>query len=98
MVLTHVTSSASLSTMFFRKTLLLLGAVAAIKTLPAQSYQVKAMRNVMVPARDGVKLGTNVFLPEQGTTPGQRFPAIVERTPYNKDSTAGSLTEYYVTR
>ncbi|HKD07986.1 MAG TPA: CocE/NonD family hydrolase [Bryobacteraceae bacterium] len=83
--------------MFFRKTLLLLGAIAAVKTLPAQSDQVRAMRNVMVAARDGVKLGTNIFLPGQGNAPGQRFPAIVERTPYNKDSAAGSLIEYYVT-
>jgi putative CocE/NonD family hydrolase len=50
----------------------------------------------MIPARDGVRLGTNVFLPAKSDTASQRFPAIVERTPYNKDSTDGALIEYYV--
>ena len=78
--------------MSFRKMLLLLGALAVIKTLPAQTCGVKAVRNLMLPTRDGVKLGTNAFLPEEGAAAGQRFPAIVERTPYNKNSVAVSLS------
>ncbi|HKF54712.1 MAG TPA: CocE/NonD family hydrolase, partial [Blastocatellia bacterium] len=35
----------------------------------------------MVPMRDGVKLGTNIYLPE-GQGP---WPVVLERTPYNKD-------------
>lgn len=48
-------------------------------------------KNVMVPMRDGVRLATDVYLPAQG---GVRlegaFPAILERTPYNKDYSADS--------
>src|SRR5215472_11715746 len=86
--------------MFFRKAwLFLLGVVLAIRTLPAQPYEVKALRDVMVPARDGVKLGTNVFLPtKNGSIVSGQFPAIAERTPYNKDSVAVSLGECYVSR
>lgn len=39
----------------------------------------------MVEVRDGVKLATDVFLPE-GEGP---FPAVLARTPYNKDVSAG---------
>jgi putative CocE/NonD family hydrolase len=84
--------------MSFRKALVLVAAMAAIKSLPAQSYGMKAMRDIMVTTRDGVKLATNVFLPEQAAAPSQRFPTIVERTPYNKDSVSPSLIEYYTTR
>ena len=53
----------------------------------------------MVPARDGIKLGTNVFLPARdGSVVSGRFPAIVERTVYNKDSIAGALVDYFVRR
>lgn len=38
-----------------------------------------------VPARDGVVLGTDVYLPE-GEGP---FPVVLARTPYNKDGVAG---------
>lgn len=40
---------------------------------------------VMVPMKDGVRLATDVYLPEG---PGP-FPTILVRSPYNKDSTAG---------
>jgi len=40
----------------------------------------------MVPMRDGVKLGTNIYLPE-GQGP---WPVVLERTPYNKDVLGGS--------
>jgi putative CocE/NonD family hydrolase len=86
--------------MFFRQALLLLlSTVVAIRTLPAQTGDVKALRDVMVTARDGVKLATNVFLPaKNGSVASGRFSAIVERTPYNKDGVAGSVIEYYVSR
>jgi putative CocE/NonD family hydrolase len=44
-------------------------------------------RNVMVPARDDVRLATDVYRPE-GSGP---FPVILERTPYDK--TASSRSE-----
>ncbi len=42
----------------------------------------EAMRDIMVPMRDGVRLATDVFLPQDaGRGP---WPAILERTPYDK--------------
>jgi predicted acyl esterase len=44
---------------------------------------------VLVTARDGVRLATDVYLPARnGAIANGRFPAIVERTPYNKDDVA----------
>lgn len=73
--------------------------VAIALTLRGQTYQVTEHRNVMVPARDGVKLATDIFLPVRGAgAASERFPAIVERTPYNKESTPPALVEYFVKR
>src|SRR4051812_27644710 len=70
--------------------------------LPAQvppAYDIASLSDVMVAARDGVKLATDVYLPARnGVLAPGRFPAIVERTPYNKDSVVPSLVEYYVRR
>lgn len=44
-----------------------------------------AKETVMLPMRDGVKLATDIYRPEQ---PGS-FPVILSRTPYNKDGLAG---------
>jgi len=53
----------------------------------------------MILTRDGITLGTNVFLPARaGSVVGGRFPAIVERTPYNKDGVSNSLVAYFVSR
>ena len=41
-------------------------------------------KNVKVPMRDGVELATDVYRP-QGTGP---LPAIVQRTPYDKEGAA----------
>lgn len=55
------------------------------------SQGVEKRENVMVEMRDGTKLATDVYLPDQpgqseGSQgrPGQGFPTIVVRTPYNK--------------
>jgi putative CocE/NonD family hydrolase len=79
----------------------LLAVLGASATLYGQAaaYETVALRNVMVTARDGVKLATDVYLPgRNGTRAGGRFAAIVERTPYNKSSVAAGLVEYYVSR
>ncbi|NUT77639.1 CocE/NonD family hydrolase [Pseudomonas sp. C1C7] len=39
------------------------------------------MKNLMVPMRDGVRLATDVYLPNATNAP---LPVIIERTPYNK--------------
>jgi putative CocE/NonD family hydrolase len=40
----------------------------------------------MLPMRDGVRLATDIYLPARNGQPvSEKFPAILERTPYNKD-------------
>jgi uncharacterized protein len=43
-------------------------------------------RDIMVPARDGIRLATDVYRP-RGAGP---FPAILERTPYDKSAPSRS--------
>src|SRR5215831_6228854 len=52
-------------------------------TTSAQSGQDRSPKHLeeMVAMRDGVKLGTNIYLPEG---PGP-WPVVLQRTPYNKD-------------
>ncbi len=64
----------------------------------ADRYDIAATRNVMVTARDGVRLATDVYRPERSGSSNGRFPTIVERTVYNKDSIADNLTNYFVPR
>ncbi len=52
---------------------------------PPSSFSSRVERDVMVPMDDGVKLATDVYLPE-GTGP---FPVIVERTPYGRGDDEG---------
>lgn len=61
-------------------------------------YEIVATRNVMVAARDGVRLATDVYAPGRGGSVTGRFPTIVERTVYNKDDTAASVVNYFVPR
>jgi predicted acyl esterase len=50
------------------------------------------LSDIMVPMRDGVHLCTDVYLPARnGVAVNDRFPVILERTPYNK--TAPSRSE-----
>ena len=48
------------------------------------AHRVRSMLGVPVPMRDGVRLATDVYLPEGGG----RFPVILIRTPYNKNNEA----------
>ena len=73
-------------------------AAARAQERPDSSYQVVATRNVMVVARDGVRLATDVYAPGRNGAVSGRFPTIVERTPYNKVSGAESPVEYFVPR
>jgi putative CocE/NonD family hydrolase len=55
------------------------------------------LKNVMVPMRDGVRLATDICIPaKNGQRMEGKFPAILERTPYNKDD-SGPLAAFYVT-
>lgn len=55
-----------------------------------ESLEEQLVSDVMVTMRDGVRLATDIYLPDRATE-GQRFPVILERTPYNK--TAPSRSE-----
>ena len=51
-------------------------------SVASQKSDAHALRDVMVPMRDGIRLATDVFFPEHaGQGP---WPAILERTPYDK--------------
>jgi putative CocE/NonD family hydrolase len=51
------------------------------------AFDVIVAKNVMVPMRDGVRLATDLYLPAQNGAPAAgRFPVLVSRTPYGKDS------------
>ncbi len=51
-------------------------------------YEIVEQRDVMVRARDGVLLATNIYFPGRGGAPAPgRFPTVVRRTPYGKDCT-----------
>jgi len=68
------------------------------RTQAVDRSEIVATRNVMVAARDGIRLATDVYAPGRGGTTAGRFPTIVERTVYNKDSSADALTQCFVPR
>ena len=50
-------------------------------------YDVILKKNIMVPMRDGTKLATDVYLPAiSGKMVEGKFPAVIERTPYDNAS------------
>lgn len=54
-------------------------------TRPEQYSEVAVIRDIMMPARDGTRLSTDVYLPARGGVPvAERVPAILDRTPYDK--------------
>jgi len=61
-------------------------------------YDVATTKNVMVPMRDSVRLGTDVYRPSRNGQPvAGKFPILLERTPYNKDRGVAAA-EYFVPR
>jgi len=53
-------------------------------------------KNVMVPMRDSVRLATDLYFPARnGVKLEGMFPAIMERTPYNKDGAATDWGPYF---
>lgn len=61
-------------------------------------YGVLVLRDIRVPMRDGVTLATDVYLPStDGRLADGKFPAIMERTPYDKSGIGSSLT-WFVAR
>jgi len=66
-----------------------LSVLAACAQTTAGSYVVE--KNVMAPMRDGVRLATDLYYPARdGVRIDGKFPAVLERTPYNKDGAGRS--------
>ena len=66
-------------------------AATLIAALPAA-----AQETFMVPMRDGVRLATDVYFPtKNGVRLEGKFPAILERTPYNKAGAGRSWAAFY---
>jgi uncharacterized protein len=88
----------------FCKAILLVGS-SLILLIPAEPYaqqniatsepEYVVAKNIMVPMRDGVRLATDVYFPaHSGVRLRGKFPAIIERTPYDKDLSASWAVEY----
>jgi hypothetical protein len=76
----------------------LLSFVLLLAAQPAPAPHV-VEKNVMVPMRDGVRLAADLYFPARdGVRMEGRFPAILERTPYNKDGAGRSWAPYYASR
>ena len=55
-------------------------------------YQVRIERNVPVPMRDGVTLRADLYLPvREGRAAEERLPAVLQRTPYDKEWSTNTL-------
>jgi putative CocE/NonD family hydrolase len=64
---------------------------------PAE-FDVMVERDVKIPMRDGVRLAADLYRPARGGKPAEgRFPALLTRTPYNKDGSKGE-GQYYAAR
>ena len=71
--------------MRFRCAFVLIAAFSA----PAQDFEAGSPQTAMVAMRDGVRLATDVYRPVRNGEPAAgKFPAVMERTPYNKTSAA----------
>jgi len=73
----------------------------ALTFSPAQRFRASdpapyvVAKNVMVPMRDGVRLATDIYYPARdGARLEGKLPAILERTPYNKDGSLAYLLPF----
>ena len=66
----------------------LLVAAPGPRQAPADRFIVK---DLMIPARDGVKLHTKIFTPKDQSGP---LPIIMKRTPYGVEGSAGNFNAY----
>jgi len=67
-----------------------------------EEFEVAVFRDVMVPMRDGTRLAVDLYFPaKDGVLIAGKFPAILDRTPYDKVPRAivsGNFPEYLVKR
>lgn len=82
------------SRQFVYKTILRIALLCATGGLvyaqtPAKYEAVLAEQNLMIPMRDGVRMATDIYRPARnGTVVNEKFPVLLNRTPYNKTSLA----------
>lgn len=64
------------------------------------AYEVAIESNVWVTVRDGVKLATDIYRPaKNGISVNDRFPVILQRTPYDKRSKSdATIGKYFASR
>ena len=80
---------------FFSCVWLLVIARVSLRAQGDANYGVTAMKNVMVPMRDGVKLAVDIYRPSRNGQPIEgRFPVILTRTPYNKEDAAPTANSF----
>lgn len=61
-------------------------------SVPANEYDVRREKTVMVPMRDGVRLATDIYFPGGIDRPQ---PVILIRTPYNKNEASESAAAHF---
>jgi putative CocE/NonD family hydrolase len=72
---------------------------SSLQQSPADPGAYVVERDVMVPMRDGVRLATDLYFPARnGVRLEGKFPAIMERTPYNKAGAGNNWAPYYAAR
>ncbi|HEY0767445.1 MAG TPA: CocE/NonD family hydrolase [Steroidobacteraceae bacterium] len=60
---------------------------------------VSLVPDVMITMRDGVRLAADIYRPARGGVPIEgRFPALLLRTPYNKEVRAAPFAAYFASR
>ena len=82
----------------------MMAVLLTVATLAAQAparepeYGFVVLENVMAPMRDGVRLATDIYLPaKDGQRVEGKWPAILTRTPYNKNGNKDS-GQYFAER
>jgi putative CocE/NonD family hydrolase len=65
---------------------------AAQPQAPSSPAETFSEQDLMIPARDGVRLNTKIFTPTGQTGP---LPIIMRRTPYGIEGAAGAFTRYF---
>ena len=62
---------------------------------PKQFEAIKIATDLMIPTRDGKRMATDVYRPGRNGTPvDERFPVLLNRTPYNKTALAEQAVFY----
>ncbi len=76
-----------------------LAALAGVSAAQERAVEIVERHDVMVPMRDGVRLATDIYLPgNNGQIAAGKFPVILGRGPYNKETGALQAARYYVSR